>query len=121
MNVPRDKVLDQPGHDRLEVPIAHVCQRCGLCCRVTTPTLTVDDVMREPRLLEHAVTIERVPDRRVRRYMRQMGHVYALVKAERGIPCVFYNDTGCSLYETRREICRQYPNGSKCARELAWR
>lgn len=48
--------------------------------------------------------------------MKEKKHPFAIKKRGLGQPCVFYND-GCMIYETRPQICRDYPGDGHCIRE----
>ena len=65
---------------------------------------------REPRLQGYAVPIFEVPPSKTRRYMAEKGHPWLIAKPYRGSPCPFwFESVGCSIYETRPQICRDYP------------
>lgn len=93
------------------------CERCGKCCHQLSATMTLQDMNREPRLWEVAVPIHRVGNRKTRRFMLEKGHPFVIGKEKQGGPCPFLTtDNLCLIYETRPQICRDYPQGAKCVR-----
>lgn len=55
----------------------------------------------------------------MRAFMKERGHGWAIYKPYRGTPCPFLNaNNECLIYETRPQICRDYPQGIKCIKEM---
>lgn len=99
--------------------IEHVCKQCGKCCRVFRITFDEADINREPRLLKIAMTEDQVRKDKTARVMKQLKHPYAMAKVYPGAPCVFLNkENKCVIYETRPQICRDYPGDDYCLREI---
>ena len=93
------------------------CERCGQCCHQLSATLSIADMNREPRLWDVAVPIQHVGNPKTRAFMAEKKHPWAINKAHRGAACPFYFE-GCTIYETRPQICRDYPeNGGTCIKE----
>lgn len=76
------------------------CQRCGLCCTTSMGGIVVrhgDTVTLAKALtmdwktFEQAHTVFREDERRL------------------PVPCKFYENRGCSVYESRPQVCRQFP------------
>ena len=74
----------------------------------------------EPRLFDKCVPIQYVGNPKTRAYMIEKNHSFAIKKLHRGMACPFLGfDSKCMIYETRPQICREYPQeGLKCVREL---
>ena len=97
----------------------HVCKQCGQCCHQFSATLTIEDMNREPRLWQVAVPIHRVGNPKTRTYMAEKKHPWVIGKPYRGAACPFLGcDNLCMIHSTRPQICRDYPQESKCIREL---
>jgi len=97
----------------------HECTQCGLCCHKLSATFTLEDVNREPRLLDVALPMNRVGNKRTFSYMKEKGHPWVINKNKRGDPCSFLDVNNlCLIHATRPQICRDYPHGHKCMREL---
>lgn len=95
------------------------CERCGQCCRAFGITLSITDMNREPRLWDVAVPIQQVGNPRTRVFMAEYNHPWVIGKDHRNGPCPFLTARNeCGIYETRPQICRDYPeNGGRCIRE----
>jgi len=95
------------------------CQRCGKCCCHAGVTLAIEDMSREPRLWDVAVPIQQVGNPKTRAFMAEKKHPWVIGgKKKRGDACVFLVGNNCTIYETRPQICRDYPeNGGKCIKE----
>ena len=92
------------------------CQQCGLCCRNYGITLSLQDMNREPRLWEVVIPIQYVGNPRTRAFMVENKHPFVINKG-RGETCPFLLNNKCLIYETRPQICRDYPQkGAKCLR-----
>lgn len=95
------------------------CEQCGQCCKKLSPTLTLEDLRREPKLWQYAVPIDKVGNAKMRRYMMEKNIPYVMNKAGRGLSCPFQMPNGlCGIHETRPQICRDYPQQSKCIKEM---
>ena len=95
------------------------CKQCGKCCHSMSATMTIADMNREPRLWEVAIPIQKVGNLRTRTYMAEKKHPFAINKLHRGAACPFLAKTNeCIIHSTRPQICRDYPHGKKCMREL---
>lgn len=84
-----------------------VCCRCAQCCKLGV-TVGPEDLNREPRLWNYVDSIHKTKSHKMARYMRIEGHPYAIRKAARFSLCVFLGATGCLIYETRPQVCRDY-------------
>ena len=95
-----------------------ICKRCGRCCHSFSITLTIEDMNREPRLWNVAIPIQKVGNPKTKAYMIEKKHPFVIGKAKRGGPCPFLApNNDCIVYETRPQICRDYPaKGVKCLR-----
>ena len=93
-----------------------LCERCGKCCHQFGITLTIEDMNREPRLWQVAVPIQKVGNPKTRAYMAEKKMPFAIRKESHGGPCPFLVlNKDCMIYETRPQICRDYPQkGVKC-------
>ena len=86
-----------------------VCKQCGKCCHQFGITLAIEDMNREPRLWDVAVPIQNVGNPKTRAFMAEKKHSWVIGgKKKRGDACPFYFE-GCTIYETRPQICRDYP------------
>ena len=89
------------------------CNKCGMCCIIYGIALTHGDLDREPKLTGASRPIEQSErekhniDDKYRRMINTTGSNQR---------CHFYKDGfGCSIYENRPEICRNYiPTLSNC-------
>ncbi len=93
------------------------CKQCGKCCHKFSITLTIEDMNREPRLWQVVIPIQRVGNPKTRAYMAEKKHPWVIGgKPNRGDPCPFLTaENLCGIYETRPQICRDYPQkGTKC-------
>ena len=83
------------------------CRRCGSCCRAFAVTLNDMDLRRELRLVDYAVSKERLPKWMQGQLLKRYGEKYAIRK-----PCPFLLfDNGinvCRIYRTRPDTCRRY-------------
>jgi Fe-S-cluster containining protein len=98
--------------------IRYDCQKCpGYCC--SYPRIEVLDSDLD-RLAQHfGIAVEEAERKFTRRYKDEdsderilrhhKDHVYATI-------CRFFDRKArrCTVYEARPEVCRQYPNGSRC-------
>ena len=86
------------------------CVKCGSCCKCFRIVLSLADVNKEPRLQKVMIPIYKILGK-TRRYMAEKKLPFALPK-----PCPFLlSNNECSIYETRPQMCRDYPQGdSKC-------
>jgi Fe-S-cluster containining protein len=99
--------------------IVSKCLRCGQCCHAFGITLSLADMNREPRLWQVAVPIHKVGNPRIRAYMAEKKMPFAIGKPYKGAACPFLDaDNSCMIYETRPQICRDYPQSSKCIRQM---
>jgi Fe-S-cluster containining protein len=89
------------------------CIRCAKCCHCFSITFTPEDINREPRLLDFVISIHKVFGK-VKQFMVEKGHPFLLRKQGRGSPCPFLLNSLCMIYNTRPQICRDYPQGVKC-------
>ena len=98
---------------------AHICKRCGQCCKMLSPTFTVEEGEHEPRLLTFATPLSRVGNPKTKQFMKERGHHYAIRKPHgRGTSCPLQAPNGeCFIHSTRPQICREYPQDSFCWRE----
>ena len=73
--------------------------------------MTIEDMNREPRLWDVAVPIHKVGNPKTRAFMAEKKHPWVIGgKKKRGDACVFLHpDNYCTIYETRPQICRDYP------------
>ncbi len=95
------------------------CQKCGQCCHQFSITLTLEDMNREPRLWQVAIPIQQVGNPKTRAYMAEKKHTWVIGKSHSGSACPFLApNNDCMIYETRPQICRDYPQGAKCIREM---
>ena len=94
----------------------HACQRCGLCCHSFGITLTIEDLNREPRLYQYSIPTEEVGNMKTRLFMQQNNMPFVVDKGGRGLPCPFFANKSCLIYETRPQICRDYPGRGLCKR-----
>jgi len=88
------------------------CKKCGKCCHTFIIEIGQLDVVREPRLLEHAKLldgngkIEHESD-----YEKEY-----LLAAGETMPCPFLVDNKCSIYPTRPNCCVAFEaGGQQCA------
>jgi len=93
-----------------------VCKQCGRCCHNFGITLSIDDMNMEPRLWDVAVPIQRVGNPKTRAYMAEKKHLWVIGgKPHRHAPCPFLTaEKLCGIYETRPQICRDYPQEGIC-------
>jgi Fe-S-cluster containining protein len=84
----------------IEVSAAVDCTQCGNCCKRFEPGLEQNEieVLAAQKQLEPEVFKER--------FIGHDGHSHFL-KAK---PCMFLNDTVCSIYEHRPGSCAGYPH-----------
>jgi Fe-S-cluster containining protein len=75
------------------------CRACSNCCKVIVPALDSDDVERISRLL----SISEQDFRKKYLVYNDDGWVF------NSKPCPFLTERGCSIYDYRPEICREYP------------
>jgi Fe-S-cluster containining protein len=95
------------------------CIKCGQCCHQLSATFTIEDLNREPRLREVAVPIQKVGNVKLRAYMAEKGMPWAVNKPSKGAPCPFLgSDNLCNIHDTRPQICRDYPQESRCIKEM---
>lgn len=95
------------------------CKQCGQCCHSMSATMILEDMSREPRLWDVAVPIHKVGNPRTMAYMVEKQHPFVINKIHRGAACPFLNTINeCTIHSTRPQICRDYPHGKKCMREL---
>ncbi len=73
------------------------CKQCGHCCRALIIEINHLDIVREPKLAEHAEAM-------------QGGEIFCLTAGYR--PCPFLNvniggitDNNCKIYPTRPNVC----------------
>lgn len=77
------------------------------------------DMSREPKLWDVAVPIHKVGNPRTRAYMAEHKMPFAIRKPHKGAACPFLDANNlCMIYETRPQICRDYPQGAKCILEM---
>jgi Fe-S-cluster containining protein len=98
--------------------IRYNCLKCpGYCCSYPRIEVLDGDLAR---LAEHfGLSLEEAERRFTRRYRdaesderilrHRKDHVYETI-------CRFFDrrERRCTVYEARPDVCRQYPNGSKC-------
>ena len=101
------------------------CIRCGNCCRgVFLVELDCFDIIREPRLKQHArrrgsvedaecrTREERNEDGTLENFVTHDGSCHIL---ELGVPCAFLSDDGCSIYPSRPLDCVAFTaGGARC-------
>lgn len=89
------------------------CRHCGVCCRVYGISLCDEDLEREPRLKELAVSVAELPQKTQPTFLKRLGEKYCIRYGKDGDPCPFlYEEKGkyfCSIYETRPNACRRFP------------
>ena len=92
------------------------CRRCGDCCKWLIVEAYVEDVRREPRLLEKSLSGYR-PDPEDEEWLRGLK---CLILAGPGVACGFLTaDNLCSTYATRPDACRQFePSPENCVSRL---
>ena len=92
-----------------------ICELCGHCCRDLIIEITEHDVLREPRLLAHAVLLDGDGEGGRIEYNgwdERLDRVYRLPS-----PCPFLVDNKCGIYPTRPNVCVGFePGGEQCAR-----
>ncbi|MHA2377345.1 MAG: YkgJ family cysteine cluster protein [Candidatus Thorarchaeota archaeon] len=106
----------------IERKTKHTCKRCGKCCHKFAITFSLEEISREPRLMRSDAFMEwmSVPsqNRHTYEFMRQRNHPFILRKPYRNAPCPFlFPNKECMIYETRPQVCRDFPGGSLCIRE----
>ncbi len=80
------------------------CVRCGQCCTGTSGYVFVNraDIARMATELDMDQVLFG------KKYLRQIGNHYSLIEKSDG-DCIFYCETGCSIYESRPRQCSSYP------------
>jgi len=75
---------------------------------------------REPRLWDVAVPIQRVGNLKTRMFMAEKKNPWVIGgKPHRGAACPFLTaENLCGIYETRPQICRDYPQEAKRIRQM---
>ena len=106
----------------MSVKAEHTCIRCGQCCFAFGITLSLDDMNHEPRLWEYAIPIQQVNNPKTRKFMAENQMPFVIKMNGKGKKCPFLvgqvGHVSCLIYETRPEICRQYPqDGARCIRQ----
>jgi len=93
-----------------------VCKRCGRCCHKYSITLTLEDMNREPRLWQVVTPMQLVGNQITKAYMIEKKYPFVIRKAKRGGACpLLAPNNDCVIYETRPQICRDYPQeGVRC-------
>lgn len=76
--------------------MAKGCVKCGACCRNSILEIEHLDVVREPKLLEHTILLNKGFVEWESDWEKQ----YALPS-----PCPFLIDNQCSIYPTRPNLC----------------
>ena len=75
------------------------CIACSNCCKVIVPVLSNDDVARIARLLGLSEQDFRTS------YLENVDEEWVFNSK----PCPFLTEKGCSIYDYRPEMCREYP------------
>jgi Fe-S-cluster containining protein len=76
------------------------CKQCGNCCAAVKPVYLPKDVQR---LADH---LKITPEEFTSQYLEEDEEGDLCLKE---IPCSFLKDKLCSVYESRPEVCRDYP------------
>jgi Fe-S-cluster containining protein len=78
----------------------HECQQCGGCCRSMILEIYHLDILREPRLAEHAILF------RDQEGVLLLDRQYMIPS-----PCPMLVDNKCSIYATRPAMCVVFGHG----------
>lgn len=92
------------------------CDQCGACCKTLIVEADVQDVIREPRILE-------VQEGWGENGERRMSLAEMLLDDDKVVllacchPCGFLKENKCSIYDTRPGDCRRFEAGSPACQE----
>lgn len=93
--------LDEIVHELNEKISKQIdCTRCGNCCNYLTPELTNKEIDSLSKYLKLT--------------SKEFGDSYIEIDEENckflsKIPCIFFKDKKCSIYEIRPKVCAEYP------------
>jgi Fe-S-cluster containining protein len=92
------------------------CIKCGKCCRRFGVSLSIDDMNKEPKLWDVAVPIQKINNPKLRKYMIENNHPWAIKLMPVSFACPFLTAQNlCKIYDTRPQVCRDYPQeGAPC-------
>ncbi len=87
-----------------EIEAAIDCQTCANCCRKSTVRLSERDIER----LAKALKLK--PSRVIADYTQPGGDEDRILRRDDEHGCVFLDGNLCLIYESRPDICRDYPH-----------
>jgi Fe-S-cluster containining protein len=91
----------------------NACRRCGACCRSLIIEIDHIDVVREPRLLEHATLMDggfQFENDWQKQYLLAAGH---------SMPCPMLGADGlCTIYPTRPNCCVAFEAGGEHCQDV---
>lgn len=94
------------------------CKKCGKCCYKYGIPVSITDINREPLLLNVTVPFKQVKNPKMRAYMIEKRLPFVIGKTRHGAACPFLSANNlCLIYNTRPQICRDYPQETKYIRE----
>lgn len=85
--------LDKELFDKID------CKTCSNCCKVISPALYDDDIQRISSYLG-------ISDEEFKREYLKESQGNLVFKSN---PCRFFSEEGCTIYEKRPLVCREYP------------
>ncbi len=83
------------------------CKQCGQCCCSLIIEIDHLDIVREPKLAEHAVLLD---GNGTMKYESDWEKIYNLTFCK---PCPMIEDNKCSIYPTRPNCCVGFKVGSE--------
>jgi Fe-S-cluster containining protein len=96
--------------------MAASCQRCGKCCTSFVVCATPFDVARitkatnkKPKSFVSLISEPPERERTEPSILIDGGPCLLVLKRRKGSVCIFYNGTGCGIYDCRPMLCRTYP------------